>query len=66
LPLKCAVVSLYSAVEQWLKFNTGKVCNCLIQLLLTMVQEKQIQNLLSSQQLSERTVYEFGNNKAER
>jgi hypothetical protein len=32
LPLKCAVVSLYSAVKQRLKCNTGKVCNCLIQL----------------------------------
>jgi hypothetical protein len=37
LPLKCAVVSLYSVVKQWLKCNTSKVCNCLIQLLLTVV-----------------------------
>jgi hypothetical protein len=37
LPLKCAVVSLYSVVKQRLKCNTGKVCNCLIQFLLTMV-----------------------------
>jgi hypothetical protein len=37
LPLKCAVVSLYSAVEQRLKCDTGKVCNCLIQYLLIMV-----------------------------
>jgi hypothetical protein len=28
LPLKCAVVSLYSVVKQLLKCNTGKVCNC--------------------------------------
>jgi hypothetical protein len=37
LPLKCAVVSLYSVVKQRLKCNTGKVCNCLIQFLLTTV-----------------------------
>jgi hypothetical protein len=37
LPLKCAVVLLYSVVKQRLKCNTGKVCNCLIQFLLTMV-----------------------------
>jgi hypothetical protein len=36
LPLKCAVVSLYSVVKQRLKCNTGKVCNCLIQFLLTV------------------------------
>jgi hypothetical protein len=35
--LKCAVVSLYSVVKQWLKCNTGKVFNCLIQFLLTTV-----------------------------
>jgi hypothetical protein len=35
LPLKCAVVSLYSVVKQRLKCNTGKVSNCLIQFLLT-------------------------------
>jgi hypothetical protein len=29
LPLKCAVVSLYSVVKRRLKCNTGKVCNCL-------------------------------------
>jgi hypothetical protein len=29
--------SLYSVVKQRLKCNTGKVCNCLIQFLLTMV-----------------------------
>jgi hypothetical protein len=31
LLLECAVVSLYSVVKKWLKCNTGKVCNCLIQ-----------------------------------
>jgi hypothetical protein len=44
--LKCAVVSLYSVIKQWLKCNTGKVCDCLIQFLLTMVHEKQIQHVL--------------------
>jgi hypothetical protein len=39
LPLKCAVVTLYSDVKQRLKCNTGKVCNCLIQVLLIMVHE---------------------------
>jgi hypothetical protein len=29
--------SLYSAVKQRLKYNTGKVFNCLIQFLLTVV-----------------------------
>jgi hypothetical protein len=37
LPLQCAVVSLYSVVKQLLKCNTGKVCNCLIQFLPTVV-----------------------------
>jgi hypothetical protein len=37
LPLQCAVVSLYSVVKQRLKCNTSKVCNCLIQFLLTVV-----------------------------
>jgi hypothetical protein len=37
LPLKCAVVSLYSVVKQRLKCNTGEVCNCLIPLLITVV-----------------------------
>jgi hypothetical protein len=37
LPLKCAVVSLYSFVKQRLKCNIGKVCNFLIDFLLTMV-----------------------------
>jgi hypothetical protein len=39
-PLKCAVVSLNSVVKQRLKCNTGEVCNCLIQFLLTMVNKK--------------------------
>jgi hypothetical protein len=33
LPLQCAVISLYSVVKQRLKCNTGKVCNCVIQVL---------------------------------
>jgi hypothetical protein len=33
--LKCAVVSLYSVVKQWLKCNTGELRNCLIQFILT-------------------------------
>jgi hypothetical protein len=37
LPLQCAVVSLYTVVKQRLKCNTGKLCNCLIKFLLTMV-----------------------------
>jgi hypothetical protein len=32
LTLQCAVIWLYSVVKQWLKCNTGKVCNCLVQL----------------------------------
>jgi hypothetical protein len=28
LPLKCAVVSLYSVVKQRLRYNTGNVCDC--------------------------------------
>jgi hypothetical protein len=35
--LKYAVVSLYSVVKQQLECNTGKVCNCFIQFLLTVV-----------------------------
>jgi hypothetical protein len=37
LPLQCAVVSLYSVVIQRLECNTGTVCDCLIQFLLTVV-----------------------------
>jgi hypothetical protein len=29
VPVKCAVVSLYSVVKQRLKYNTGKMYNCL-------------------------------------
>jgi hypothetical protein len=60
LPLKCAVVSLYSVVKQRLKCNTGKVCNCLIQFLLTMVlsvEERGHHFQHSAQRLSERTVF---------
>jgi hypothetical protein len=46
LTLKCAVVSLYLVVKQRLKCNTGKVSNCLIQFLLTMVRGYHIQNVL--------------------
>jgi hypothetical protein len=35
--IEVAVVSLYSVVKQQFKCNTGKVFNCLIQFLLTMV-----------------------------
>jgi hypothetical protein len=45
LPLKC-IVSLCSVVKQRLKCNTGKVCNCLIQFLLTMVRGYHFQHLL--------------------
>jgi hypothetical protein len=37
LPLKCAVVSVYSVVKQWLKCNTSKMWNRLIKFLLAMV-----------------------------
>jgi hypothetical protein len=46
LPLQCAVVSLYSVVKQRLMCNTGKVCNCLIQFLLTVVLSVDFQHLL--------------------
>jgi hypothetical protein len=45
LPLKCAVVSTYSVVKQRLKCNAGKVCNCLIQFLLTVVLSINFQHL---------------------
>jgi hypothetical protein len=35
--LEVCCFSLYSVVKQRLKCNTGKVCNCLIQFLLTTV-----------------------------
>jgi hypothetical protein len=59
LLLKCAVVSLYSFVKQRLKFNTGKVCNCLIQLLLTMVYEKRIQHILKVHSDFPNALYKF-------
>jgi hypothetical protein len=56
VPLKCAVVSVYSVVKQRLKFNTGKVCNCLIQFLLYRRSWKFSTPFISAQRLSERTV----------
>jgi hypothetical protein len=55
-PLQCAVVSLYSVVKQRLKCNTGIVCNCLIQFLLTVVLSIEYHVFISAQRLSERTV----------
>jgi hypothetical protein len=46
LPLQCAVVSLHSVVKQMSKCNTGKVCNWLIQFLLTMFRGHHLQHLL--------------------
>jgi hypothetical protein len=46
LPLQYAVVSLYSVVKQRFNCNTGKVCNCLIQFLLTVVLSIDVQHLL--------------------
>jgi hypothetical protein len=43
---KCAVISGHSFVKQRLKCNTGKVCNCLIQFLLSMVLLINLQYLL--------------------
>jgi hypothetical protein len=48
LPLKCAVVRL--------KYNTGKVCNRLIQFLLIVVLSIEERVFISAQGLSERTV----------
>jgi hypothetical protein len=33
----CCLFLLYSVVKQRLKCNTGRVCDCLIQFLLTMI-----------------------------
>jgi hypothetical protein len=55
LPLKCAVVSLYTVFKQRLKCNTRKVCNYLIQFLLTMFHEKE--PIISAQRLFESTVF---------
>jgi hypothetical protein len=54
----CAVVSLYSVVKQRLKCNTGKVCNCLIQFLLTVVLSIEVRVFIGEQRLSERTVHQ--------
>jgi hypothetical protein len=56
LPLQCAVVSLYSVVKQRMKCNIGKVCNCLIQFLLTMVLSIEERVFISAKRLSECTV----------
>jgi hypothetical protein len=40
--LRLRYVDLVVSIEVPLKCNTGKVCNCLIQFLLTMVHEKRI------------------------
>jgi hypothetical protein len=55
--VKCAVVSLYSVVKQGLQCNTGKVCNCLIQFLLSMDLSIEERIFISAQRLSESTVY---------
>jgi hypothetical protein len=57
LPLKCAVVSLYSVVKQRLKCNTGKVCNYLIQFILTIFISIEERVFISAQRLYERIVY---------
>jgi hypothetical protein len=57
LPLQCAVVSLYSIDKQRLKCNTGKMRNCLIQVLLTTGVSFEELVFRSAQRLSERTVY---------
>jgi hypothetical protein len=44
--IEVVVVSLNSVVKQQFKCNTGKVRNCLIQFLLTIVHEKLTQHLL--------------------
>jgi hypothetical protein len=56
LPLKCAVVSLYLVVKKRLKCNTGKVCNCLNQFLLTLVLSVEEHVFMNAQKLSECTV----------
>jgi hypothetical protein len=60
LPLKCAVVSLYSVVKLRLKCNTGKVCNCLIQFNLGCLYRRSWTSLSTpfarAQRLSERTI----------
>jgi hypothetical protein len=48
---------LYSVVRQRLECNTGKVCNCLIVFLLTVVLLTEERVFISAQRLSERTVF---------
>jgi hypothetical protein len=62
LPLKCAVVSMYSVVKQRLKCNTGKVFNCLIQFNSgSGLYRRSLTPLptpfVSAQRLSERTIH---------
>jgi hypothetical protein len=55
--IEVAVVSLYSVVKQWLKCNTGKVCNCLIQVLLHRRSWTSLPTpFINAQRLSERIV----------
>jgi hypothetical protein len=56
LPLKCAVVSLNSVVKERLNSNTDKVCNCLIQFLLTIILSFEERIFISAQRLHESTV----------
>jgi hypothetical protein len=56
LLLKCSVVSLYPVLKQRLKCNTGKVCNCLIRLLLIVVLSIEEYAFISAHRLSEHTV----------
>jgi hypothetical protein len=56
LLLQCAFVSLYSFVNQRLKCNTGRVCNCLIQFLLAVVLSMEERVFIRAQRLSEHTV----------
>jgi hypothetical protein len=54
--LYCGVVSLYSVVKHPSKCNTGKVCNCVIQFLLTVFLSIKERDFMSAQRLSERTI----------
>jgi hypothetical protein len=55
--VEVCLLSLYSVVKQRLKCNTGKVCNCLIQFLYTMILSIEELVFISAQRLSERTVF---------
>jgi hypothetical protein len=57
LPLKCAVVSLYSVVKQLLKSNTGKVCNCFYSEWFFQLTTSLPTPFISAQRLSESTVF---------